>query len=67
MLSSLPSARPALLVVDDEEAIREMLAEFLSLEGYDVETAEHGIAALGVLETRLFDIVLTDLKMPKMG
>ncbi len=67
MLSSLPSARPALLVVDDEEAIREMLAEFLSLEGYDVETAEHGMAALGVLETRLFDIVLTDLKMPKMG
>ncbi len=59
--------RPRVLVVDDEETIREMLAEFLELEGYDVATAPDGVSALTALGGRVFDLVLTDMKMPRMG
>jgi len=54
-------------VVDDEETIREMLAEFLELEGYQVVTAPDGMAAVDALTASHFDLVLTDLKMPRMG
>jgi response regulator RpfG family c-di-GMP phosphodiesterase len=59
--------RARVLVVDDEETIRDMLAEFLEMEGYVVRTAEDGIAALNELENGYFDLVITDLKMPRMG
>jgi len=59
--------RPRVLVVDDEKAIREMLAEFLGMEGYDVKTAEDGIAAVSQLQQQDFDLVISDLKMPRMG
>lgn len=58
---------PRILIVDDERMIREVLADFLSLEGFDVETAEDGEAALAELSRNDYDLVLTDLKMPKMG
>jgi response regulator RpfG family c-di-GMP phosphodiesterase len=56
-----------ILVVDDEPTIREMLAEFLEMEGYRVDTAEDGLAALERLARVHYDLVLTDLKMPRMG
>jgi response regulator RpfG family c-di-GMP phosphodiesterase len=59
--------RPRVLVVDDEKVIRDMLADFLGMEGYDVRTAEDGTAALRELESRHFHLVISDLKMPKMG
>ncbi len=59
--------RPRVLVVDDEKAIREMLAEFLGMEGYAVRTAEDGLAAVGHLQREQFDLVISDLKMPRMG
>ena len=59
--------RPRILVVDDEQVIRDMLADFLSMEGYVVETAEDGVAATERLEAHPFDLVLSDLKMPRMG
>jgi len=62
-----PSERPHVLVVDDEETIRDMLAEFLEMEGYRVETAANGMVALDLLTRDHFDLVLTDLKMPRMG
>src|SRR5262245_15370157 len=61
------SGRPRVLVVDDEKAIREMLAEFLDMEGYAVKTAEDGLAAVSELERQQFDLVISDLKMPRMG
>ena len=67
MPSEQPAERARLLVVDDEEAIRDMLAEFLTLEGYIVRTAADGLDALRLLSTAPADIVLTDLKMPRMG
>jgi len=55
-----------ILVVDDEEAIRSGLAEILVEEGYVVEQAGTGEAALGRLREELFDLVCTDVRMPGM-
>jgi response regulator RpfG family c-di-GMP phosphodiesterase len=57
---------PRVLVVDDEKMIREILADFLSLEGFWVRTAEDGAAALAELARHPYDLVISDLKMPKM-
>lgn len=66
--SERPSGDPGrVLVVDDEATIRDMLAEFLEFERFQVDTAADGMAALEVLDGRHFDLVLTDLKMPRMG
>src|SRR3954471_1555307 len=66
-MASLPEDRPRILVVDDEKVIRDMLADFLSMEGYIVRTAEDGTSALGELEKGHYDLVISDLKMPRMG
>ncbi len=58
---------PRILVVDDEQVIREILADFLSMEGFWVRTAEDGRAALTELSRNQYDLVLSDLKMPNMG
>jgi len=58
---------PRVLVVDDEKVIREILADFLSMEGFNVRTAEDGSAALVELSRHHYDLVLSDLKMPNMG
>ena len=47
--------------------IREILADFLSMEGFCVRTAEDGAAALVELSRTHYDLVLSDLKMPNMG
>jgi DNA-binding NtrC family response regulator len=58
--------RGHILVVDDEEDIREALGMILSMEGYDVSTASCGDAAVTQAEEVHFDLVITDLKMPGM-
>ena len=55
------------LVVDDEPAIRFSLGELLEADGHDVTAAEHAPAALALLETQRFDLVLSDLTMPAMS
>lgn len=55
-----------ILVVDDEEAARQSLADILRLEGYQVKTAANGEAAVKSLEGDEFDLMLLDLKMPGM-
>jgi len=59
--------RPRVLIVDDEKFIRDILADFLGMEGYAVRTAEDGNAALTELRAQTYDIVISDLKMPRMG
>src|ERR1700733_2877643 len=66
-MSHFPEDRPRILVVDDEKVIRDMLADFLGMEGYVVRTAEDGAAALGELGRGHYDLVISDLKMPRMG
>jgi response regulator RpfG family c-di-GMP phosphodiesterase len=58
---------PRILVVDDERVIREILSDFLSLEGYLVRTCEDGVEALKELQRRSYNLVISDLKMPNMG
>ena len=54
------------LVVDDDEAIREFVETALSDEGYEVMTAQHGAAALGLIEQRQPAVILLDMRMPVM-
>lgn len=56
-----------ILVVDDEKVIREILTEFLTMEGYQVGAAEDGHKALDELALRPYDLVISDLKMPRMS
>jgi len=55
-----------ILVVDDETTIRNLLFEFLSREGFQVSLAQDGQESLGHLERSAFDLVITDIDMPKM-
>jgi len=59
-------AVPVILVVDDEASIRRTLREILEYEDYAVEEAEDGEAALDKLRKDRFDVVLLDVKMPKV-
>jgi two-component system, NtrC family, response regulator AtoC len=58
--------RKQLLVVDDEPNLRKVLSAQLERDGYDVHTAEDGEQALDVLREHHIDLVITDLKMPKL-
>lgn len=55
-----------ILVVDDSFSTREIEKAILSLEGYNIETAVDGIEALEILRRQHFDLVVTDLNMPRM-
>ena len=66
-MSQFPEERARIHVVDDEKVIRDMLADFLGMEGYVVRTAEDGTSALGELSKGHYDLVISDLKMPRMG
>lgn len=59
--------KPRILVVDDEKFIRDIIADFLGMEGYHVQTAEDGSVAVEQMRRSRFDMVISDLKMPKMG
>jgi len=67
MYESTHDASTRILVVDDEEVIRDILADFLAMEGFEVRTAEDGAEALSQLASARFDLVLSDLKMPRLG
>ncbi|MCI0530884.1 MAG: sigma-54 dependent transcriptional regulator [candidate division Zixibacteria bacterium] len=54
----------SILVVEDKDSMRQMLNKTLQAEGYQVETASSGQAALDKINRRKFDLVLTDLKLP---
>jgi response regulator RpfG family c-di-GMP phosphodiesterase len=56
-----------ILIVDDEPSIRKLLVKYLSDKNYAIETADNGKVAIEKLQSESFDLVLTDLRMPKMG
>lgn len=59
--------KPRILVVDDEESIREFLDIMLRKEGYEVTVACDGEEAKGFIQNKTFDLVISDLQMPKMN
>ena len=62
----MSAARGRILIVDDEEDIRETLADRLEAEGYEVVTAVNGVEALQHIRSAELDLVLLDLQMPQM-
>jgi two-component system response regulator AtoC len=55
-----------ILVVDDKDSMRNMLAETLSDEGYRVDAAKDGQQAVDLISNKSYDLVLTDLRMPEI-
>ena len=66
-LGQVESRSARILVVDDEESIRDLLRLVLTEEGYWVITASGGEEAIEHLEAQRFDLVITDLVMPKVN
>lgn len=56
-----------ILIVDDEEGLREGLSKLLEDEGYAVECAEDGEKALEIVRCKHIDLMLTDMRMPGMS
>lgn len=59
---------PRILIADDEESMRLLVARAIAMDGHDVVTAEDGAEALEILTSDhgMFDLLLTDIKMPVM-
>lgn len=56
----------SILIVDDEESVRDSLYNWFIDDGYSVDCAENAKQALSILESKDFDIILADIKMPGM-
>ena len=56
-----------ILVVDDDDQIREVLTDMLSIDNYDTVACADGFSALDACKTNTFDLVITDLGMPGMS
>jgi CheY-like chemotaxis protein len=64
--SPAPDVDARILLVDDDPTVSQLIIDMLSLDGYGVDTAPNGIAALKKIEGRRYDLILTDLHMPEM-
>ncbi len=62
-----PNPAPRILVVDDEASICRLLAEIVTRAGYVCQTACDGSEAMDLLATDRFDVVITDIRMPRLG
>ncbi len=62
----IPARKPKVLIVDDEPVIRDILTEFLSMEGYDIEIARDGLEAKEKIISGNYNVILSDLKMPNL-
>jgi len=60
-------SKKTVLIVDDEETLVGALSEFLSLKGYEVETASNSRQALALIHEKSFSIVVSDLRLPGMN
>ncbi len=61
------SEKERILIVDDEESMRDFLHITLTREGYDVHTASTAADAIISFEENLFDLIISDIKMPSMS
>ncbi|MBD3333230.1 response regulator [candidate division GN15 bacterium] len=57
----------SILIVDDEQMMRSLLEKILVREGYKILTAENGVEALELLQAQKIDMVISDIKMPRMN
>ncbi|HEX8985548.1 MAG TPA: response regulator, partial [Bryobacteraceae bacterium] len=56
----------SILIVDDEQVVRDSLVHWFGEEGYEVESADKATDALSKLAAREFDLVIADIRMPGM-
>ena len=61
-----PGVPARILVVDDDPLIIRLIIDTLNVEGYDVDSAENGVAALEKTRHARFDLILSDLHMPQL-
>jgi DNA-binding response OmpR family regulator len=54
------------LVVDDESVIRKLVTRALSRRGFECDTAENGAEALGMALTNVYDVIVSDMRMPHL-
>ena len=55
-----------ILIADDEEIVRILLAEALKPYGYEIDVVENGVEAMSHIEKKSYDLVISDYMMPKM-
>jgi DNA-binding NtrC family response regulator len=58
--------KPAILVVDDDEVMRQTLSDVFKKKGYAVSTAETGGQTISFIKEQLFDLILLDIRLPDM-
>jgi len=56
-----------ILIVDDEDDLRELLSHVLSTQGYEIQSAANGEEAISTLQEEKFDMALLDIQMPKIN
>jgi len=61
-----PGSPARILVVDDDPLVIQLIIDTLSVEGYEVDSAENGVAALEKIRHATFDLILSDLHMPQL-
>ncbi|MEM1223043.1 MAG: response regulator [Verrucomicrobiota bacterium] len=61
------SGQPRILVVDDSLSVRKVCEGYLSSSGYDVDTANDGLEALNKVKSQHYDLILSDLEMPRLN
>jgi two-component system, NtrC family, response regulator PilR len=61
----METAKGKVLIIEDEKSMREVLKILLEEEGYEITAASNGLAGIEYLQSDIFDLVITDIKMPK--
>ena len=63
----MPSEIPKILVIEDEDQVRQSYDDMFSFFGYDVESVPNGREGMSRITKQDYDIVVTDLNMPEMN
>jgi DNA-binding NtrC family response regulator len=59
-----PPHKARVLIIEDDEEMRSLLQDFFMEEGFETDSVSNGYDALGVLTKKIFDLVVTDIRMP---
>jgi DNA-binding NarL/FixJ family response regulator len=66
-MTTLQPTQSWVLIVDDDDDVRDVLSEWLNMSGYQVQTAADGMKAIALAKQQRFDLVISDLNMPGMN
>ena len=54
-----------ILIIDDDDKVRMLLEKFMVIDGHEVETAENGLIGLKMIDSRQYDLLISDIVMPE--